>query len=491
MERLPHLRPVQSGPRACGEGSLSAVDPSELSVSEGGAAMASGRLKSRDLVEALIERCQAHADLNAFVSTDWQRLRDDADAADAGGKAGRGLGGIPLCLKDNINTAILPTSAGTGALAGWVAPTAAPVAKSLFDAGALLGATGNMHELAFGITSNNSVTGPVRNPWNPSLIAGGSSGGVAAAVAARLMPAGIGTDTGASVRLPAALCGIVGFRPTVGRYPGEGIVPISHTRDTAGPIARNVADARLLDSILAGKPDSGRTADLSGLRLGVPRHHFYDSLDAETADNAESALRELQAAGVTLIEADIADIAALNDAVGFPVALYEFMTDLPRFLEENRTGLSMQQMLDGAGSPDVKGLFASQMGDEAMPEAAYRQAMDVDRPKLQAAYGDYFKEHDVDAIVFPTTPMPARPIGDDEDVELNGARAPTFPTFIRNTDPGSNAAIPGISLPSGLTSGGLPLGMEFDGPAGSDDRLLAIAAAIEPVFAFAGSPACA
>ncbi len=467
---------------------LSASDPCELTLVEALADMRAGRFKSRDLIEALITRCERHEALNAFVSTDWRRLRDEADAVDASGKAGEVLTGVPLCLKDNINTAILPTSAGTGALAGWVAREAAPVARALFEAGALLGATGNMHELAFGITSNNLVTGAVRNPWNQAMIAGGSSGGVAAGVAARMMPAGIGTDTGASVRLPAALTGLVGYRPTVGRYRGEGIVPISHTRDTAGPIARTVADARLLDAVMAGRPNDGRIAEVAGLRLGVPRHHFYESLDDETAANAEATLAALAEAGVELVEADIADIGALNDAVGFPVALFEFMQDLPRFLDENGTGLSMRQMLDGAGSPDVKGLFASQMGPEAMPEAAYRQAMDVDRPRLQATYADYFEANSLDAIIFPTTPMPARPIGDDETVELNGERVPTFATFIRNTDPGSNAAIPGISLPSGLSADGLPMGMELDGPAGSDDRLLAVAAAIEPVFAFTAKP---
>jgi mandelamide amidase len=151
----------------------------------------------------------------------------------------------------------------------------------------------------------------------------------------------------------------------------------------------------------------------------------------------------------------------------------------------------MQDILDGIGSPDVKGLFASQMGPEAMPEAVYRKAMDEERPRLQAAYAGYFETHKIDAIIFPTAPLPARPIGDDETVELNGERLPTFPTFIRNTDPASNAGIPGISLPSGLGPDGLPLGMELDGPVLSDDRLLAIAAAIEAVFAFDARPASA
>lgn len=467
------------------EGSL--VDATELTIKQALRRMSAGEMTCREYVDALVERCEANKALNAFVSTDWPALRTAAERVDASGKAGHGLAGIPLCLKDNINTALLPTGAATGALKDNLAKSAASVAQALFDAGALLGGTGNMHELAFGITSNNGVTGPARNPWNTDMIPGGSSGGVAAAVAARMMPGGIGTDTGASVRLPASLCGLVGFRPTVGRYSGDGIVPISHTRDTAGPITRTVEDAILLDGAISGGT-SVPVIDVSSLRIGVPSSYFYDNLDPSVAAIAEQALAALAAAGVDLVEADIADVGALNDAVSFPVALYEFMTDLPKYLADNQIELSMRDICDGVGSPDVKGLFESQLGPEAMPEAAYRQAMDTSRPRLQAAYSDYFSNHNLDAVIFPTAPLPARPIGDDETVELNGERLPTFATFIRNTDPGSNAAIPGISLPAGLSPEGLPIGMELDGPANSDDRLLAVAAAIEPIFAFNAKP---
>jgi len=459
-----------------------------LTITQALEGLGSRRFSAREYAEALIRRCEDQASLNALVSHDWANLLGTADAVDLSGAAGQGLGGIPLCFKDNIDTGILPTGAATGALADHVAKAPAPVAKALFDAGALLGASGNMHELAFGISSNNGVTGAVHNPWNPKMIPGGSSGGVAAAVAARMMPGGVGTDTGASVRLPASLCGLVGFRPTVGRYPGKGIVPISHTRDTAGPITRSVTDAQLLDRVMAGTTGQAAAASLTGLRLGVPRGYFFDNLDPAVAANAEASLKVLADAGVVLIEADIPNLGELDAAGSFPVVLYEFMQELPRYLRESDLDLTMQDILAGIGSPDVKGLVASQLGPDAMPEAVYRKALEEDRPKLQAAYSDYFKAHNVEAVIFPTAPLPARPIGDDETVELNGERLPTFPTFIRNTDPGSNAAIPGISLPSGLSPDGLPLGMELDGPAQSDDRLLAIAAAIESVFAFDAKP---
>ena len=346
-----------------------------------------------------------------------------------------------------------------------------------------------MHELAFGITSNNAVTGAARNPFNAELIPGGSSGGVGTAVGARMMPGGIGTDTGASVRLPAALCGIVGYRPTVGRYSGDGIVPISHTRDTAGPMTRSVEDARLLDAAMCGKAADASAAKLSGVRIGVPRPHFYDNLEPGVATVAEQTLEMLQKAGANLVEVGIPDIAALNDAVGFPVALYEFKVDLTRYLADHGIDLTLEDIYRGVGSPDVQGVFGSQLGDEAIPVALYQQVMAEARPNLQRAYADCFNGNDVSVLLFPTAPLTARPVGDDETVELNGERLPTFPTFIRNTDPASNAGIPGISLPAGLTAAGLPVGMELDGPAGSDDALLAIAQSVEAVIGFDVAPA--
>ena len=474
------------------------TDLSELTVAEAAAALRARACSCREYVEALVARCEAMAHLNAFVSHDREALLAAARAVDEGsGSGARGpLAGVPLALKDNIDTTTLTTSGATGALAGLVAPRNAPVAEALFAAGALLGAKANMHELAFGITNNNAVTGAARNPWDPSMIPGGSSGGTAVAVAARMMPAGVGTDTGGSVRLPAALCGLAGFRPSVGRYPGAGIIPISHTRDTAGPIARTVADLRVLDAVMAG---GGRRVpgavqaktpvpDLAGLRLGVPRAAFYRDLEPDVAREAGRVLDLLADLGVGLVEAEIPDVSDLNAAVGFPIALYEFARDLPRYLAGNGIELSMSEVLEGIGSPDVKGIVASQLGPEAMPEAAYCTALEVDRPRLQRTYADYFAEQAVEAVLFPTSPVPARPIGEDETIELNGERVPTFPTFIRNTDPGSNAGIPGLSLPTGLTSTGLPIGMELDGPAGSDERLLAVAAAVEEAIGFDARP---
>ncbi len=464
------------------------ADLVELTISEARAALREKACSCREYVEALIARCETNAGLNPFVSHDWEALLREACDADAGGNAGIGLAGIPLVLKDNINTTRLTTSAATEALRHYIAPCNAPVADALFDAGALLGAKGNMHELAFGITTNNPVTGASRNPYDPSMIPGGSSGGVAVAVAARLMPGGIGTDTGGSVRLPAALCGAVGFRPSVGRYPGAGVIPISHTRDTAGPIARCVADIRLLDAVMANTAPSAAERELRGLRLGVPRNVFYDNLETEVATASNRTLDLLSNAGVDLVDVNIPGLAELNRAVGFPVALFEFIRDLSRYLTENEVGLSIEDVFARVRSPDVKAIFGSQLGDSATREADYLQALNVARPDLQRAYASCFGDNGVEAVVFPTAPVSARPIGEDETIALNGDRVPTFATYIQNTDPGSNAGIPGLSLPIGLTASGLPIGMEIDGPRGSDETVLAIAAAVEKAIGFKPCP---
>lgn len=461
----------------------------ELTLVQARQQLLAGRFSALEYAEAVVVRLAEQADLNAVLASDPAGLLRSAQIQDAAGgprDARLLLAGIPLLLKDNINTVGMPTTAGTVALQGRVPPQDAACAKRLFDAGALLAGKANMHELAFGITSNNAATGAVRNPWNRSLIAGGSSGGSAAAVAARIVPASLGTDTGASVRLPAALCGIVGFRPSTGRYPCGGVVPISHTRDTPGPMARCVDDIALLDAVLAGVDAPlaelpWAELPLAGLRLGIPRRRCFDGADDAVLVVIERALQTLAEAGATLIETDVPELDELNAAVGFPVALHELTQDLPAYLRECGYGLSLEAVAAAIASPDVAAIVGSQLGPDAVTPAAYEQALRM-RVKLQSAYDAYFRSQRLDAMVFPTSPLPARPIGEDGTVALHGQRVPTFATYIRNTDPGSNAGLPGISIPVGLTADGLPVGLELDGPVLSDRRLIAIARAFERVL---------
>jgi mandelamide amidase len=458
----------------------------ELTVVQAVEALRAGDLTAEAYVTALLSRCHALEELKAFTTLDDAQALEAARAADkkrAGGAALAPLHGLPLALKDNIDTAALPTTAATPALRQHRPRADAPVAAALFREGAILLGKNNMHELAFGITSNNAAFGAVSNPYDRTKIPGGSSGGTGAAIAARMAPAGLGSDTGGSVRIPAALCGISGLRPTAGRYSNHGMVPISSTRDTAGPMARSVADLILLDSVITGESSVVRPARLDELRLGVPRGYFFENLDPALAVVIEQALDKLRTAGITLVEADLPDVAKLNEAISFPIALYETGQTLPRYLKESGTDLSLADVIKAIASPDVKGVFETFIvGPKAIPADVYQGAISTGRPALQLAYRDYFRSRKVAAIIFPTTPLPARPIGQDAEVEISGVKYPTFFTYIRNCDPGSNAGIPGLSFPAGLTADGLPVGIELDGPAGSDRTVLAIGLALEPVL---------
>lgn len=441
-------------------------------------------------------RLQLHAgwrDLNAFTHLDpafEAGIGREPPVAAGPADPKRPLAGYLLAVKDNIDVAGMPTTCGTPSLRHHVPHRSAPAVELLCAAGAEIVGKANLHELAYGITSNNAAFGPVRNIYDLSRIAGGSSGGTAAAIAAGVVHAGLGTDTGGSARIPAALNAIVGFRPSVGRYPMEGMARISHTRDVIGPMGRSVRDVALLDSVLSGRPDTGlERVDIRGLRIGLPVKHFQESLHPDVARALQHVTARLGQAGVDLVEADVPDIASLNAAVSFTVVLRETRGSLEAYLRDSGLALTFEQVYAAVASPDVKRLLGQVMVDVISADA-YRRAMQEDRPRLQRAYHDYFSRHGIEAVLFPTTPLPACSIeGSDETVILNGAAVPTFATYIRNTDPGSNAGIPGISLPAGFSlraetgSKHLPIGIELDGPAGADRRLLAIAAAIEGVLA--------
>ena len=426
--------------------------------------------------EALLVDCWAamagHARLNAIQS---QINKDEAlrAAAQAQGK----LAGIPFVAKDNINTTALPTSGGTPALRANTPASNAPALDRLLAEGGVLVGKAAMHELAFGITSNNAAMGAVKNPHDPGRIPGGSSGGTAAAIAAGIVPFGLGTDTGGSCRIPAALCGVVGFRPSTGRYSAEGVIPISHTRDTIGPLANSVADIALLDSILAGSNNTVQKLQPTSIKLGVDSSVLSQNLEPEVETCFNATLERLRQAGVSVVSVDLSAIWQHNSAFSFPVVLYEVMRDLPAYLAQHAPAVSFEQLIVGIKSPDVLGIINSQLGDQAMPQAAYDAALSEHLPKMRAIYAQALDG--LDAIVFPTTPLRATRIGDDETVMLNGESVPTFPTFIRNTDLGSNLGVPGISLPAAVAPGALPIGIELDGQRGQDEHLLALALTLE------------
>ena len=439
-------------------------------------------LSIKDAVTLLLKNAHIKQDLNAFVTLDTGGALARAEELDKLRRQGISLGplhGVPIVVKDNIHVAGLSNSAGTKALQNFVPERQGPVIEVLLNAGAIILGKNNMHELAYGITSNNAYFGPVGNAACSTQMAGGSSGGTAAAVAAGIAPAGLGTDTGGSVRIPAALNGLVGLRPTMSRYSQQEMTVVSTTRDTIGPMAKTIADVALLDGVITGGNTSVQPAELKGLRLGVPREYFYENLDPEVRGLIEKTLAALAREGVILVEADLPDIQSLNERVSMDIVMYETAQLLPHYLQSNNTGVSLKQLLAGIESPDVKSILG-QVFSKPVSHDVYINALSVERPRLQQVFAHYFSENNVDAMIFPTTPLPARHIeGNEEFIELNGEAAATFPTYIRNTDPASNAGIPALTLPMGLTKDGLPLGLELDGPVGSDRRLLEIGLSLQ------------
>jgi mandelamide amidase len=463
----------------------------ELSATEAVSLLRSGDLSAERYAQALLGQCRKYRTLNAFTWQNEEQVLNAARAADKNRTAQRiaPLHGLPIVVKANIAVANAPCSAGTPALRDFRPTSNAPVIEKLVSAGAIVLGTTNMHELAHGITSNNRAFGAVHNPYNPALIAGGSSGGNGAAIAARMCAAGIGTDTGGSIRIPAALCGIAGLRPTVGRYSQAGIVPLFGTMDTAGPMARSVADLVLMDSVVTGQNEPVEPALLKGLRLGVPRGFFYEDLDPGIAPIIESALASLRKSGCVLVEAEIPRLEELYTSTRSSIADYEMFHDLARYLQESGAKVDAKSVCAQIASPDVKAIYeTANIRPNTPTRQAYEDALEHGRPALQACYRNYFGANNIQAIVFPTTILPARPIGEDDEVELNGKKVPTLPTYLHNTHPMTLAGIPGMSLPVGLTASGLPVGMELDAPEGEDRNLLGLGLATEQLFGMLPSP---
>ncbi len=460
-----------------------------------------GLVSSEALVAEALARARAAAPLNAFVTLDEAGAlaaarRVDAEVRRRGRDARRNrrrcapLAGVPIVVKDNIHVAGLPSTAGTPALRAFVPGADAAVVARLRAAGAIVIGKTQMHELALGISGWNPASGPgpeigVRNPYDRRRSAGGSSSGTGAALGARVAALGLGTDTGGSVRIPGAFCGVAALRPTLGRYPAEGIAPISRSRDTPGPMALTVGDLALADRVITGSP-LPRPAALGALRLGLAQPLVAD-LDEDTRLAFDAALAHLRAAGVTLVEVALPQLPALSDAIGFAVALYEARAGMVAYLVQHCPTLTLECLVDAIASPDVKSLYRDLIVPARLPAAAhdvidaralYEAAMQRHRPALRRLYAETFSRRRLDALVFPTVPQVAMP------ADALASSAATFARVIRNTDPGSNAALPGLQIPIALGARtGLPVGLALDGPAGSDRRLLAIGLALEPLFA--------
>ena len=349
-----------------------------------------------------------------------------------------------------------------------------------------------MHELAFGVTSDNHYFGRVKNPLDPSLIAGGSSGGSAAVVAAGIVKVALGTDTGGSCRIPASLCGVYGFRPTTKRYSSEGVVSLSNTRDTIGLLGSNLKDMELLDHVIANDkdgthlPSNHRQLYRFGnkIRLGVSMHYFFTSLSDEVRKEVDRVLCKLNSSNkIELVYADMFGIDDLRNH-HFYMFQHEVCTDLPRFLEEYNTGVSMKELIEQIESPDVEKIMKDSRKNyvNGSTSEPYSESL-KETVLLRNLYENYLDEHKLDALIYPTTPIEAKSkeelrssFGNNEDQE-----AEPIPLYYPNTDPGAQAGMPSISLPLGTVSNGRPIGIQLETFANHDRQLFQISQIVRDV----------
>ncbi len=469
-------------------------------------------------VEAVVtdhlERIAARdRDVRAFLRIESESALARARALDAAKRArdpiaNASLFGVPIALKDNLCLRGSVTTAGSRILEGWRAPYDAHVVERLHSAGAVIVGKTNLDEFAMGSSTEHSAFHATRNPWDLERVPGGSSGGSAAAVAAGMTPLALGSDTGGSIRQPAAFCGVVGFKPTYGRVSRYGLIAFASSLDQIGPIGTRVDDVALAYSAIAGHDpkdatslrapldaefdppaDSSRRRQvLSGLRVGVHRDYVDALTDPEMKRAVLDALARLASAGASLVRVDDVDLLTEHAlAVYYVIATSEASSNLARFdgmrygpreLENDLLATYSETRGKRFGEEVARrivlGTFALSAGHR---DAWYQRALDV-RAALRAAYAAAFSR--VDVLIGAVSPISAFPLGANVQDPLTMYLCDTL------TVPASLAGLPALSVPIGLTQAGLPIGVQVIGPCLADERVLAVGAALESLFDFAG-----
>jgi aspartyl-tRNA(Asn)/glutamyl-tRNA(Gln) amidotransferase subunit A len=437
------------------------------------------KLSPVELTELMLARIERTSPkLNAYITVTGEVARAQAKRAEAElgvkGKqktrTDRGfLQGVPFSLKDNICTEGIRTTAGSKILRDYFPEQDAPIVRHLKRAGAVLLGKTNMHEFAYGVTTNNPHYGPARNPWDTTRIPGGSSGGSAAAVAAGLCFGSIGTDTGGSIRIPAALCGIVGLKPGLGRVDARGVIPLSVTHDCVGPLARTVADTAILFRAIVdgnGKGESQRghgrsKRKLSKVRVGIPRNFFFDVISAEVQKSFLDAVQCIRGLGAKIKDISIPRLAQTEQAgnrVAWAEASYYHQQAgwFPNRADEY--GEDVRSRLEAGGK---------------VLAVEYLEAMEQRRDFI-SQLREVMEKEAIDALMVPSTPIAAPVIG-EESTRVARSHHTTRALLLRLNRPANLAGLPAISVPCGFTAQGLPVGLQFIGADHTEQLLLGIA----------------
>jgi len=477
----------------------------ELGVAELGRALASKEVTSVEVTKHLLARVASHEQLGAWLSVNADAAVAQAEAADrrrAGGEAGALLG-VPLAHKDIFVTRDLPTTAGSKMLEGYRSPFDATVVRKLADAGTVTLGKLNCDEFAMGSSNENSAYKPAKNAWDTSRVPGGSSGGSAVAVAARLVPATTGTDTGGSIRQPASFSGITGIKPTYGVCSRYGMIAFASSLDQAGPLARSAEDCALLLSAMSGfderdatsaqrpaqdfhaamlKPRDGATAaqPLKGLRIGLPKEFFPAVLAADVNGAVRASLAELEKLGATLVDVSLPR-TELSIPVYYIIAPAEASSNLSRF-DGVRFGHRAKQygdLLDMYKKSRAEGFGAEvkrriMIGTYVLSHGYY-DAYYLQAQKLRRMIADDFQAcfRQCDVIAGPVAPTVAWKLGDKGDDPVASYLADIF------TLPASLAGLPGMSLPAGFGEGGMPVGLQLIGNYFEEGTLLHAAHAFQ------------
>ncbi len=458
-----------------------------MTIREAGQRLRAREISVVELVREALRGAERDASLNAFITVTGDQALAAAAEFDRDLQEGRDHGplhGIPVAYKDLFYMRGVRTTNGSKLFADFVPDEDATVILKLRSAGAVCIGKLNQHELAYGITSNNPWFGPVRNPWDPEYIPGGSSGGSGVAVATGTVFAAMGSDTGGSIRNPAALCGVVGIKPTFGRVSRCGCFPLGLSLDTMGPLTRTVEDAALVMNAIAGfDPQDDATVDrpyvdfvpgedssLDGVRIGVPNNFFLSRLHPDVEALYNSAIRQAESLGAEIVPVDVPDPEGLN-----LIARTTLLGEAPAVLRKH-----LHRRADiGA---DVLALLDQ---GSALPAADYINAQRV-RHRMQSQWRSMFDK--VDVLITPGSPMPAPRIG-QATVTLGGQEEDTrlaATKFLR----GVNAmGLPALAIPCGLTREGMPAGLQLIGSAWSEKRLFAWGHALEAALPSTRLPA--